>query len=217
MSSKRHGKNGFTLVEALASLVILGLLSVMIMSGIGTGRRVWEHAQSLADANESVEGTQAALRSVLERTFALVLNDSSSPSVVFTGAIDKVEFLGPAQDAHRPSELQKYRISLSPSGDLLLSSISDLALDPQAPPHDVVLIRNVQSIEFDYFGPAAPDNIPQWRQSWASQPRLPTLIRLRLGFMSGDRRWWPEFIVHPAATTDLHCGQSTTGQCGALL
>jgi general secretion pathway protein J len=217
MRHNRAHDGGYTLIEALASLAILAMVSVMIMSGLGTSRRLWERPDLGNDPNESVEATQAVVRHLVEHAFALVVNDSSSPSIQFEGTAEKIDFLGPAQDSHRPSEIQRYRLTLAQNGDLVLSSISDLAADPDAPPHDVVLMKNIQSLDLDYFGPGGTDGTPQWQPTWKSRPSLPKLVRLRLNFMPGDMRWWPTMIVSPAASVDLKCGHSVTGQCGALL
>lgn len=217
MRANRSKDGGYSLVEALASLMILAMISGLLVSGLSSGRHLWEHPDSGADLNETVEGAHATLRHLLERTFAQPLIDSSSPSVIFTGAPDSMDFLAPAQDSRRPSEIQRYRLTLSADGNLVLSSISDLAADPDAAPRSVVLLRNVQSVGFDYFGAVAPDNLPQWRPIWKTEPRLPVLIRIRLGFMPGDSRWWPTLIVNPAASLDLRCGQPQPGQCGELL
>lgn len=216
MQNRWRSQAGYALVEALASLVILAMIGGLVASGVGTGRRLWEHSARASDLNDTVEATHATLRNLLERIFPLALYDSSSPSIVFTGTPDHVEFLAPAPDSHRPSELQRYHLYLSTSGELVLSRISDLAADPDAPPLANVLLRNVQSFQVDYFGPAAPDNVRQWRPTWRAQPRLPRLIRMRVEFMPGDQRWWPTLIVRPAATIDLQCAHGTPGQCGAL-
>ncbi len=67
MSVRREG--GYTLVEMLASLVIVGMAAAMMVGGITTGRRVWEHADTVNAAGETISGAQMLLREKIERAY----------------------------------------------------------------------------------------------------------------------------------------------------
>jgi len=203
----RHDRStsngGFALAEALVSLVLLGMIAVMIVNGIDTGRRVWQRTQSVSMPGESVEAAHLTLRGVIERAYPAVHYESNPPSVEFDGTPNHLTFKAPARDSRRPSELQRYTLSLTDAGELALSFESDLATDPNAEPSQIILLKDVQNIQIDYFGAAAPDYVPRWQSNWERQPAMPTLVRLRLEFASGDRRWWPTLIVRPLARINL--------------
>ena len=197
--------DGFTLAELLVALVVMGMMGVMIVSGVGTGRRVWERMDSGSSWREAVEGAQLALRNRLEGAYPQTRFDSSAPYSDFAGNAKTVTFLAEDAAARRPSALRRYRLMVGVSGDLILSSVSDLAADDNPPRDDTVLLHNVQSIDVAYFGAAPPDNVPRWRLEWEKRPTLPQLVRVRVQFAPGDTRWWPDLIVHPAATVDTRC------------
>ena len=44
--STTGGSAGFALVEALASLVIVGMIGLLLVAGATTGRRTWERIDS---------------------------------------------------------------------------------------------------------------------------------------------------------------------------
>ena len=57
---------GYAIAEMLASLVILGMIGTMMISGITTGRRVWERMDASDVAAEDVAGAQLLLRERIE-------------------------------------------------------------------------------------------------------------------------------------------------------
>ena len=98
---------GYTIVEMLVSLIIIGMASAMMLSGLGTGRRVWERADVADAAGEAVSGTQMLLRARLERAFPATRYDKVPTYADFDGLADKVVFLVPARDIHAPTGLQR--------------------------------------------------------------------------------------------------------------
>jgi general secretion pathway protein J len=206
-SSRRTSPSaGFALVEALASLVILAMISALVLAGVSTGRRVWETMDSTAAAAESVEAAQGIVRARVERMFPATRYDASAPYVQMEGRSDALTFLAPIDVPRAPDVLQRYSLALTPAGELTLSSFNDLAAEPDRPAIDTrVLLRGVRTMEVAYFGVAAPDGTPRWRPAWSQQSAPPQLVRIRLTFGDQDRREWPDLIVRPAATVDSLC------------
>jgi general secretion pathway protein J len=201
----RDRSSGFALVQLLASLVILGMISLLIFQGLSTGRRVWQGIDSGAAAVQSVQSAQSVLRAAFERSFPATRYDYGSPYVDFQGAAGTVTFLAPPPDVSQPQALRRYSLAVTAGGDLVLSSISDVAADYGAPIDQRVLMRGVQQLDIAYFGPARPDFTPRWRTTWTYQATLPELVRVRLSLAPGDRRLWPDLMINPQATVDSDC------------
>jgi general secretion pathway protein J len=201
----RNSSGGFALVQLLASLVIVGMLSVLLIQGLSTGRRVWEGLDARASAADTVQTAQTVLRNSIEGAYPSTRYDYGSPYVDFRGASGAMNFIAPPSDQGRPSALRRYSVAVTAGGDLVLTSISDVASDVGAVRQTRVLLKRVQQIDIAYFGAAAPDFMARWRPSWANQPVLPQLVRVRLSLPEGDRRQWPDLLVHPAATIDSDC------------
>src|SRR5580765_8408464 len=104
----RSREAGYTLVELLASLIIIGLASAMMLSGISTGHRVWERADLANAAGETISGSQMLLRGRIERAFPATRYDKIPTYVDFFGASNGLTFLAPPRDIHAPQALMRY-------------------------------------------------------------------------------------------------------------
>jgi general secretion pathway protein J len=205
---------GYALVEMLAALVIVGLTSAMMISGLGASRRVWDHVDRSNTMGDAIAGAQLLLRERIERVFPATRYDKIPSYADFDGLADKVMFLAPPRDVQAPSALRRYQLSVASNGDLVLSSVSDLAPAQNAPGENLVLLHNVQGLDIAYFGVAPPDNRPGWRFAWEQRPAPPRLIRIRVQFAPQDPRVWPELLIKPFATVDTMCVLIiNTGKC----
>jgi general secretion pathway protein J len=204
---------GYAIAEMLASLVILGMIGTMMISGITTGQRVWERMDASDIAAENVAGAQLLLRERIESAFPATRNDTVPPFADFEGKADSISFLGEARDSERPTALRRYRLALDTDGDLVLSGVSDVALNQAVPSEVLVLLRGVQEFDVAYYGPQ-PNGPSAWQLSWDRQAALPQLVRIRLQFEQGDRRAWPELLIKPMVTIDSLCVlNAANGRC----
>ncbi len=204
----KRSQSGYSLIEALAALMVLGATFVLLVGGLGTTRRIWDRLDRTSSAVDSVVAAQHLLRERLERTFPQTRFDASAPYVFFAGESDHVTFLAPAPAAAGRQVLQRYDLTVSAEGDLVLASRSDLALDPAGAQRREILLHGVDAISLAYYGGSA------WLPRWQSRATLPELVRLRVAFQSGDARFSPDLIVHPAATVDSLCVLDVrTGHC----
>jgi general secretion pathway protein J len=196
---------GVALVEALASLVIVGMIALMLAAGAATGRRVWEGLDTREAAGETIDSAQATQRDRLEQTFPATLYDQTPPYPDFAGSASDVVFLSTPPEAARPAPVRRYTIAVDTSGALLLSSIADVGPAEKAVVSRDVLLRGVRALDVAYFGPQPPDGGRRWGSVWRAQPFLPEAVRLRVAFGPNDRRRWPDLIVRPRATIDVAC------------
>jgi general secretion pathway protein J len=205
---------GFALIEALASLVIVGMLSVMLIQGVTTGRRVWERLDTRSAAIEAVDGAQTVLRGRIEQIFPATLYNSAELTIDMVGAPQSVAFLAPPAQALRPAPLKRFRLDLTAGQDLVLTSVSDVATNGQPGATRQVLLTGVRQPDIAYFGSEALDPARRWRTSWVNQVSTPDLIRVRIDFEPGDPRIWPDLIIRPRTTIDSGCILSTsTSHC----
>ena len=212
--SAARGTAGFALIEALASLVIVGMLGVMLIQGVTTGRRVWERLDTRAAAFEAVEGAQTVLRGRLEQLYPATLYSIGEARIDLDGGPESIAFLAPPAQALRPAPLRRFRLDLTTGQDLVLSSISDVAMRGEPGVSRQVLLTGVRQLDITYYGATPSDMTPRWRSAWIGQSLPPDLIRIRIAFEPGDPRQWPDLMVRPQTTIDAQCILSpSTGHC----
>lgn len=210
----RWREAGFSLVELLVSLAVMGLMASLLLSGLVTGRRAWDRVDQRTRASEDVAAAQSLLRTLIRRLYPQGSLRGSRPFVQFFGDEHRMLFQSAPTDAEAPAPPRFYRLSLSAGGALMLESRHGTARDPDRMTDSATITRDVRSVEFSYFGRALPDGQPRWRPRWQDQPVPPQAIRVRLTYAPGDRRRWPELIAQPAATIDTLCVYAiSNGRC----
>lgn len=222
--AKRQKPNGFTLIELLVSLGLFGLLSAMLVTGLGSARIASVRAQQRVATGESIVTAQTILRDRIENMVASTRFDTEAPVVDFRGGSTILSFFAPAAPAQRPSSVARYRLLRSAPGDIIIYAVSDLSdrVNPYAPGElgwtPTVLLTGTAAMEMGYFGAAPPDNQRRWRTEWVERQQPPELIRVRVSFKQGDKRRWPELVVRPATTVNSACRiDSFTGRCAGAL
>lgn len=196
---------GFALVEALASLVVVGMIAVMLVEGVTMGRRVWEGMDTRESRGETLDAAQTTLRDRIEQTYPATLYDRSPPYIDFQGAPEQLRFLANPSEAERPAAIRRYTLSVDTAAHLVLSSISDVGPPAISPERREVLLSGVRQFDIAYFGAAAPDDVRRWRPRWEGESALPEVIRVRLTFEPGDIRRWPVLLIRPRTTIDAAC------------
>jgi hypothetical protein len=211
--SARSSDEGYTLVEALASLTLLGLASLLLVSGLQTASLRLSRPNPSQNAM-SVEAAQEMLRSRIEMTAPVTVLDTATAQIDFDGRSDELDFSAPPPQSHGPDALYHYRLYVAGNGDLRLDASSDLTLDPSKSISEVVLMHDVATLDLAYFGSSGPPGAPTWSSHWQQAPAPPQLVRIRIAFTGSGRRRWPTLIVHPAATLDSGCViDSSSGTC----
>jgi general secretion pathway protein J len=212
MSARGVPDGGFTLVEMLVSLALLAIAAALIGRSFALDRAALWRVQTRASAGEQVEAAQNMIRSRLEHLFAEASYEGATPTVAMEGGPDRLTFLAPGNDVRTP--IRRYRLALSPAGDLTLATADKTAAEIPPPADGAVLLPKVDRLQIDYFGPSGAAGAPAWAGSWTGRSSPPRLVRIRLGLPAGDRRTWPELIVRPAASVDSGCViDPDTGAC----
>ena len=187
---------GFTLLEIVVALVVLGILLLTLSDGVRFGLAAYDRQDGMVGTAGRLEAVDRTLRRLL------ALLDPGTPvdgdSVVGTHhALAFRAPLPPAAVDHAvgvPADgLSDLRLSVDDRHRLVLAWLPHRHVLPTGaapPPHDTVLLETVERIDVDYWGKGA------WQQQW-HQARVPALIRIRIVFPDGDGRRWPDIVVAP--------------------
>jgi general secretion pathway protein J len=206
VSAPHARQRGFTLLELLIAITLLGVLMAALFGALRLGARVWDTGEARLDASARLQVVQNFFRQQLGQTFPLTeVGDDprASPAMLFVGVSDGLRFVS-LLPAHLGGGVSLIELALRPSreggglDDLVLRMRPlDLTGDAAArsETEERVLIQAIASLEVAYFGAERPGAAPTWWQEWQGQRTLPALVRMRVGFPEGDRRRWPELIV----------------------
>jgi general secretion pathway protein J len=191
----RHRSAGFTLLEVLAALAVLGLLMVALTQGVRFGMHAF-HAQAgqVAGGND-LGPLDQSLRALIERIVDPSQLQGRGPVIGDEHRLNIVTVIPPRPD----------RLAISESAALI--EVDDrhrlvLVVTPSAhvqwfrapPAQEIVLAENVAALDVGYF--KGGDGGGTWLRTWPFNT-LPTLVRLRLVFPEGDPRRWPDIVAAP--------------------
>ncbi len=204
---RRTPQAGFTLVELLVVVALLGLISVALFGGIRFSARSWEAGHARLEALNEVEVAQSVLRRLLSRSREVALFDASRDraAVSFSGRRDAVYFAAPLP-AHRGlggAYAYALRVKRTSGGEQLV--LAWRLQRPETPPSadgdfedETVLLSDIADLSLAYFGSEDRGRIPDWRESWDGSAGLPRLVRLSVAFPADDGRYWPPLTIAPA-------------------
>ena len=193
-------RGGFTLLEMLVALIVLGFLIIGLNQGVQTGLGIWRAQARQVGHVAELAPTARVLQSLLAGIpVAPMANvDRGSPQPIgFHGAEDRLEFVGDLPNGLGLTQRAEMALALK-DDRLVLSWIQHRRelVGTAQPWNDAELMRGVASLQFDYFNTSAPGVAPGWGTRWDGQV-LPALIRVRVSFAKGDTRQWPDLIVAP--------------------
>ncbi len=189
----RQGETGFTLLETIVALVVLGFLILGLSQGIrfGLGARATQAGlQAKADGLDTVDRT---LRGLVTR---MDPGGFDAPPTL-AGAPDRMAFLTELPTGAAINGIRQAQVIL------LVDSAHELVLTWQLAPHAValrppprgrvVLLHDVDRLAIAYADPAHGGS---WRRRWGGTA-LPGLVRIRIVFRRGDPRLWPDIVARP--------------------
>jgi general secretion pathway protein J len=205
----RTEEYGFTLLELLVAITLLGLLMAALFGGLQLGARVWERADARLDASMRTQVVQDFIRQRLTEMLPLEMVPPELAQEVyepaFVGTLHAVRFASPLPE-NLGAGIYLVELALAEGGHVdgtgnLVLRWHPLELDgptaEEVVPEERVLIENVEALDLSYFGTFDPAQPPAWWETWEGRAELPRLIRVRLSFPENDQRKWPELIVRP--------------------
>ena len=197
-NSKQHG---FTLLELLIAMTLLGMLLVMLYSGFNVGIRGWDKGEEAVDRLNELRLTQEFLRRHLRQSVTVFRNDERDGRVLyFSGESDKIGWITPMLRYLGLGGLYYLELDLVENDDDGQLRLRWFPYNP-SDPEDVIdgddaeqtiLLHGVSDLKIDYFGSAEPDDDPDWHEHWENLQERPTLIRLSLNLKDNA---WPDLIV----------------------
>jgi general secretion pathway protein J len=201
---------GFTLVELLVALALFSLLAMLLFDKVHFGLQAWQRGGAHAENLEHNLASQDLLRRMIGNIYPMLVPDSGvQPRIDFEGGREAIGFLGNAPIVTGGGGRFRFKVFAERRQgrtDLVMSSAPELG-NPQdsAMTNKTALLSDIDGIEFSYLGGVVTPQGAPWQDSWIGRTELPRLVRIRVGFHSGDARSWPELLIAPRITADVSC------------
>ena len=178
---------GFTLLEVLASLVLLSLLLVGVYAGIRTATHSVRSGTAAIERIDQVRSAQQFLRRELAQSLAQPISqtDHGEP-IYFVGEAREMRYVAPLPGYLGKLGPQLQRLQLVDDGNGGLRLELSLALLPPdgQPPQPLgepqVLLDRIKAGSFTYRGFDHQRTAMPWAATWADGRQLPQLVRIEL-------------------------------------
>ena len=192
---------GFTLLEMLVALVVLGFLIIGLTQGVRAGLGMWQAQRHRLTETADLDATARMLRVLLTQMPAVPVGEAASSSngaAVMKGSADRFAFVGDLPTGLGTMRRVDATLGFSHQSLVLFWTPHrhELRTGPGESLAETELVHGIERLEISYWGMPAPGQPVAWRTQWEG-PEPPDLIRLRLFFAKGDRRRWPDLIVAP--------------------
>jgi general secretion pathway protein J len=199
----RGGEAGFTLLELLVSMTVLGLLGVMMVGGLHFGARVWERSESAAQDQNRVAAVQALLRrQVAQMQPQEVRGADRRPRVAFDGMSERLVFVAPLPQFLGQGGYHLIAVEAETEGGSRNLVMRWQAFDRERPgltldsgARKEVLASGLRSLAFKYFGRDRRGTPSGWLAAWNDANQLPQLVDVAVTFEDSVEESWPTFVA----------------------
>ena len=175
---------GFTLLEVLAALIVLGLIIILLAHSVDFALGSWQRQAIELTTHDELEPVDRTLRRLIEQM------DPGDPGwpPVFEGHTHSLLFATQMPDV--PAGEAEVLLATDGAHRLVLTWRS--RLERPAVQHKSVLLDGVERLDIQYWHLETG----AWLDDW-SLHSLPALVRVGVVFRHGDNRHMPDLIAAP--------------------
>jgi general secretion pathway protein J len=203
---------GFTLIEVVVAMVLLGATMLLLYSGMSFALRSWDATEVNGRRTADRRLGENFLRRELSEMFPMRWKDPTQLKMAFEGGAQSLRFV-----SARPAGLQMGGLSLvgveleedrekrTRALVMYRAMPDDEAKDfgPLARGERHLLIPGIDQVAFSYFGSENEFAEPRWMDSWEFPSRIPEMVRIRLRGSDGDAL--PEMVVRLTLGEEAGC------------
>jgi general secretion pathway protein J len=191
---------GFTLLETLVALVILGFVVAGLAQGLRFGLAAWDRQARSIDRDGALDTTDRTLRTLLAGMAPGI--DPAEPAIL--GTSNRLAFTTELPMSAPASSIRLSDVVLSVDGahTLTLRWTPHLhaKLIGRLVPREAVLLPGVAGVTFAYYRAASGGKPGAWVGQWQGVDP-PELVRVHIA-MANPAQHWPDVIVAPVRRHD---------------
>jgi general secretion pathway protein J len=212
----RTRERGFTLIEMVVALVLLGTMMVLLYDGLTFALRSWDAGDANGRRTADRRIGENFLRREVAEVFPMRWKDPGQLRYAFDGGRQVVRFVSSRAAAAGQGGLSL--VSVGVEEDPVDHARHDLVMrrvlaDPDAADFSAldgvkpsVLVEDVESVDFSYFGAENDFADPQWVDEWKWPARMPVMVRLAIKGAGGTPM--PDMIIRVMVGEEAGCLES---------
>jgi general secretion pathway protein J len=190
---RSHG--GFTLIELVVAMTILGTMLMLLYSGLSFALRSWDAGDVNGRRTMDRRIGENFMRREISELFPMRWKDPIALKLAFEGDSKHLRFV-----SSRPAGLAMgglALVSIDVEEDARNRNERNLVMRRAMPDDEAVdfgpldkaersiLIPDIDSVEFSYFGAENDFADPHWTDNWNFPARVPQMIRVRVKTAEG--------------------------------
>jgi len=194
-------RNGFSLVEVLLAITLLGLILAAAVGGLSASQRASTSGEALIQETNQLRLTHQFVRRQLSQAQTLVIEmDFDDNPVRFIGERNEVVFVGPMPGylSYGGPYVQRFRLEPGRHGMelvfyfALLNGYEEGEIDRD---DGLVLIDNRRHGQFWFLDEDPEADQPFWDRRWEDPARVPLAIELELDLDRANGLVWPNLVT----------------------
>jgi general secretion pathway protein J len=195
---------GFTLLELILALAIVGALVAIAFGGLRVGAAAWRQGEERAEAHQHARTIAVSLARAISAAYPYRASKGQAPQpvVLFEGTQTRLEFVSSAPPFPFPEPIAFTAVVIALDGEEPALVVGQRALPNREPFRDSpVVLRDgaVTTLELSYLGEDGA-----WREAWSGEAEktTPRAVRVSVGTLLGGvaKRPLPSITVPLRAT-----------------
>jgi general secretion pathway protein J len=172
-------RRGFTLVELLIALAIVGALLAIAFGGLNVAIKAWRQGEDRAEAHQHVRSIALILARAVSAThpYRASRGEGSDPMVLFAGSDKRIEFVTQAAPFPGATPIAFTAVIFELDDGLVIRQRALPNREPFSKAEIVYRDSSVTSLKIDYLEEGS------WRDSWdaGESKSLPSAVKVALG------------------------------------
>ncbi|MEW6740394.1 MAG: PulJ/GspJ family protein [Nitrospirota bacterium] len=167
-------ERGFTLLELLIAMTILGLIAVIVGAGVRLGIRAWERGETDADNSRKIRYFVERIGQQIKSAYPYQIEGDGERAVAFQGRSDSIFFVTSSVKASEGG--LKWISYFIRDGKLMMREgiLPDKRAMERISKEGHVFDMEISGLKFQYFS----SKEKEWKESWDSKTELPVAIKI---------------------------------------
>ena len=198
-----HKQVGFTLLELLIAMTLMGLVLGLLYGGLRLGARSWDAGEQRAEQFNEMQAVHDFIRSQIRQSLEVFRYSQQGRVLAFEGESQRLLIVAPMFEHLGRGGLYyiEFNVLQDVDGDAL--QMRWYPFQPGDPDErkdsidmqdaeKTILLSEVADVKWAYFGIDAVGEKPDWFDEWDNPLQSPILVRLSLSVREGV---WPDLVV----------------------